>query len=389
MKLNISAVFLFFFSIFSLFQLFSISAEGVNTFIILPPEYSDDSGKDYFPQDRQLILEKMQDDIYRVFSHYSSGNTEKKDSFEHADMKVSRIVRSILKLCSVTESEKEFFFCETELVLFEEETEHSVSLKYTASGKTLDEAFNKSVLKLSEQIKYGYSGFDEKRGFFRILDIYQNEIIVSCGKNEGLSKGDFLEIINSSTGKAEGRIILTASDDELSYGRLLDWHPENRELSRPEPGSKVNKIKYIGLEASVSPEFFFDDVFSGNGINFKLEYFRSFYIFHPFISASIYNIESSIYNYDLDLLSLGLAMLRHFGNLSLSSEVSLTRGCCDGLFESSADFYGGRVKAGIEYSVLKHLGIFAEAGFMQLFAEKEDDPDIGGFIFGGGLSFKY
>ena len=56
--------------------------------------------------------------------------------------------------------------------------------------------------RLSEQIKFSYSDFDEKGGFFRILDIYQNEIIVSCGKKEGFSKGDYLEILDSSTGRA-------------------------------------------------------------------------------------------------------------------------------------------------------------------------------------------
>ena len=389
MKFKNSVVFLFFFSLIFFTRLSFLSAEGVNKFIIVPPEFADESGSSFSPPDEQLLINNMQDEIYSVFSHYSSGNAEKRKDADAQYSKNTRIIRSFVNLSAITESEKGFFFCETELVLFEKDTETSVSLKYTASGKTEDEAFHKSLSKLSEQIKYSFSEFDEKGGFYRILDIYQNEIIVSCGKNEGFSKGDYLEILNSSTGRPEGRIILTASDDELSYGRLLDWNPEDRKLKRPSPGSKVRKIKYIGLDASVSSEFLFDDIFSGSGINFKLEYFRSFYIFHPFVSASLYNIESSTETYDLDLLSLGLAMLRHFGKISLRSEVSLTRACYKELFGDPADFKGGRVRAGVEYSVLRHLGLFAEAGFMQLFAEDEADPDIGGFLFSGGLSFKY
>lgn len=92
-------------------------------------------------------------------------------------------------------------------------------------------------------------------------------------------------------------------------------------------------------------------------------------------------------NYDMNIFSAGIAMYRHTGKVSLKSEAAIAASFYRD--SSSADFKGGTVKGGIEYSLTRHTALFAEAGFIHLFAENKDDPDIGGFLFGAGLSFKY
>ncbi len=82
-----------------------------------------------------------------------------------------------------------------------------------------------AFIKLPHQLEHRYADFEEKAGFYRILDIYQNEIIVNCGKKRVSVKGIILKILNSSSGKPEGRIILTNSEKDISYGRLLYWRP--------------------------------------------------------------------------------------------------------------------------------------------------------------------
>ena len=81
MKLNNISGFCLFSLIYFFIPLFFISAERLETFLIVPPEYSDDSVSTYSPSDKKLLLENIQDEIYRVFKHYSSGNAEKGSDF--------------------------------------------------------------------------------------------------------------------------------------------------------------------------------------------------------------------------------------------------------------------------------------------------------------------
>ncbi len=390
--------------VFLFLSVFNISSEEVKSYLIKIPEFTDMSGGSYSHPDSRMLMKSLQQEIYEVFSHYSSGNAEKSESGRNTDDALFHIVNPLVFLNFVTASEKGGFFCETELNLPGED-DSRISMKYTGYGTSTDEAFLSSLSKLPSLLRHRYSDFDEKGGFFRILDIYQKEVIVSCGKSDGFSKGDYLEILDSITGRPEGRIILTDSDSEISYGRLLEWEPRGKRngqegkseaelpgLERPdlpEAGTRVRKIEYLGLDTSVSWNYLVDDLFSGYGFNFKLEYFRSFYIFHPFFSVGIYNLETELNNYDLSVFSAGLAMFRHFGKVSVYSEISLGKGWYRKSLSSSSDFNGGCVKAGAEYYLARHLGLFTEAGFMKLFAESAEDPDVGGFLFGAGLSFKY
>ena len=383
------------FLLFIFLSVSSVSADNSLSFFITFPEYKENSSYDFIPSDISRILLKLHDEIYKTFLHYSPGRVYKGDSSE-IDNKNFRIIMSELTATGIIESEKGGFFCETELFLFEKDTENSIRMKYTGYGESKNKAFMDAFIKLPHQLEHRYADFEEKAGFYRILDIYQNEIIVNCGKKKGFSKGDYLEILNSSSGKPEGRIILTNSEKDISYGRLLYWRPLSADENtikekniKPPSGSRVRKINYLGIDTSVSYNYIFDNLYSGRGILFNLEYFRSFYIFHPFIEGGIYNFESSVNDYDLNTFSAGIAMLRHIGKMSLSSKALLSGAWYRNSGNSSRDFKGGAVKAGIKYSLSRHTGIFAETGFMHLFASDDDDPDLGGFLFGAGLSFQY
>ena len=389
------------FVIFMFLPLVPLCADEQKIFIIETPEYSDESESGFIPENEKAFLDSYKKKIFQIFYHYSSGNASLSAGISDESEKKALTVRTVISLIELTESEKGGFFCKTSIraSLTPEPEKSSITMAYIGYGKNETEAFNNSVSKLPELLEYRYSDLEKKSGFFRILDIYQNEIIVSCGKRDGFSKGDFLEIINSSSGKSEGRIVLTDAEEEISFGRLLEWSEKTEsqdsekifnsdQSDSPSVGSRVKKINYLGLQSSFSALYLADDIFSGNLFNLKLEYFRSLYVFHPFAAVSFLNSESDMNTYDLILYSAGVSMLRHFGKISLRSEAALSGGWYRDSGGTS-DFKGGIVKGGIEYSAARHLGIFCEAGFMELFAENDADPDIGGFLFGGGLSFKY
>ena len=105
------------------------------------------------------------------------------------------------------------------------------------------------------------------------------------------------------------------------------------------------------------------ELISGLNISEVYTYFIPLFLL-PFIT-----LRAASESYELNLLSAGIAMRRHSGKISLCSAVSLVRGSFrEENMKSARDFKGGRISAGIEYSVLRHLGIFAEGGYMQLFA---------------------
>ncbi len=64
-----------------------------------------------------------------------SGRVYKGDSSE-IDNKNFRIIMSELTATGIIESEKGGFFCETELFLFEKDTENSIRMKYTGYGES-------------------------------------------------------------------------------------------------------------------------------------------------------------------------------------------------------------------------------------------------------------
>ena len=399
--LNISRLkknFLFYLSVipFIFLSVSSLPAEDSSAFFISSPEYKKNSSGDFTPSDIDPVLLRLHNDIYSIFSHYSPGRVHKGDISEIDNYNDFRIIKSELTATGIIESEKGGFFCQLELYLYEKDAEHSIRMKYTGYGESKNDAFFDAFIKLPNQLEHRYADFEGKNGFYRILDIYQNEIIVNCGKKDGFGKGDYLEIFNSSEEKPEGRILLTNSDKDISYGRLIYWKPLSfdknfikESKSKPSAGARVRKINYLGIDASVSYNYIFDDLFTGSGIVFNLEYFRNLYIFHPFAEAGFYNFESSISNYELNTLSAGIAMLRHLGKISMYSKAMISGAWYRNAADSSGNFRGGAVKAGIKYSISRHTGIFAETGFMHLFPSEENDPDLEGFLFGAGLSFKY
>ena len=388
MKLNICLLYLFIILSF-FYPAFPVSAEESEIFIIEIPEYKNESSTEFIPADEELLLKDIQERICSVFLHFSSGNAFIKGENSSPVISENRIIESELILSAFTESLKGGFFCETELAVYDRGKQAEVKMKYTASGLTEEEAFRNSVSKLPDLLKYRYSDFDEESGFYRILDIYQKEIIISGGEDDGFSRGNYFEILNSRTGDEEGLIILTDTDREISYGRLLYWKGSGIDKNLPETGSRIRRIKYAGLEASVSSVFLADNIFSGTGTGIKLEYFRNIYIFHPFISASVFDIESSLNSYDINILSAGISMNRHAGKLTLFSSAAVVNSWYRTSRNASPDFRGGQVKAGAKYSLTRHMGILAEGGFLKLFAEDDKDHDVGGFLFGGGVSFKY
>ena len=380
-----------FYSVILLFFVYHIPlyADSRSLLLIEIPSIDRENGFDTVFLNESEIMYSLGREISEIISLSDIREALYKGDFPDAD--TEERVRLVIRINNLYESEKNGFFCDTELSA-SLEPEGSMadvdgegfSVSHIGHGENASKAFNNAVSNLPRQFKYSYFDFEKKSLSFRVLDIYQDEVIINGGTEDGFKKGDYFDLFDTESDKPDGKIIITDAEKSISYGRLLECKTD------PDKGSIVKKINYLGLKTSYSFDIISASDYSGSSSAVSMEYSRALYVFHPVLSYRLIDVEGSSVRLELAAFTAGVAMLRHFGKISLRSEAGFGKGFSRGRTGSGCDYTVGIIKGGFDLSMTRHFGLFAEAGFMKWFSSDEElSPDTGGFLFGGGLAFKY
>ena len=242
---------------------------------------------------------------------------------------------------------------------------------------------------VTSQMEYVITGFEEFADHFRIKDIYQGSVVINKGKKSGIKRGDFFYSYNYHTGKKTGTFVVERAEPNLAYARVLDTKV------KPTVEDPLKPYNYLGIISETYLDYFTGDFFSGYSAGTMLLWTRWLYTVNPVAGVNRYELVH-IDGSKVVLINpyLGFRIVRYIKSFTLSSVVTFGRGY---VLESEMDamalgwgYFGGTVKIEVGKRIMKHLFLHVEGGYTGFLSSDYDNyPDITGFIFGGGLGFKF
>lgn len=297
-----------------------------------------------------------------------------------------------LRQFELLESERSGFFYTIEVVItvfkysddggeYGSGEEEDFSLKSIGSGSSEDEALNSAIDNIIAQFEIFLSEFEEWSDGLKIIDIYQDTIVINKGKKHGIKKGDFLRSSDYLTGKTTGEFIVERAEDDISYVRPL-W--KKQEIT---PGDFLEEYNYFGASLGAYANYFIGETYSGFSTGAYLLWSRWIYVFHPYLGGEYLSISGGNFEkIDIYMPYVGVRMVRQIGYFTVLSSLSFGLGYVSGIgIEPGWEYVGGLAKIGGAWRINRRFSVGIDVGYSYYHSlDYFNAPSIAGFTIGGG-----